>query len=151
MKRILVLLSILALFAGQAYAATSIYKNVVLHGVQTVVVKVSVVANADGTVTEQEVEAGNLEGFSLYKVRIIPGATGPTDNSDLYIYDEFDFDLLGGQGVDAVDNTTDSEVVPSIGGVLAPQPITGTISLDILNNSVNAGACDVYLFFVEGF
>jgi len=40
----------------------------------------------------------DLRGLKLYSVKVIPGATAPTDATDLTITDEYGIDLLGGKG-----------------------------------------------------
>jgi hypothetical protein len=128
----------------------SIYKNIARHGKQVLVVKCAVVAAADGLVTTAEaIHAGDVDGMSLVKFAVIPGATGPTDASDLYVYDALGNDLLAGQGVNAIMNTTKTQGVPSIGGVLAPQPIVDAISIAVSSNAVNGATFDIYLYFVE--
>ena len=46
----------------------------------------------------------------IYMMRITPGATGPTDNSDLQIQDASGFDVVvaAGNGANVIDNATDT-------------------------------------------
>ena len=128
----------------------SIYKSFIRHGRQMVVVKCAVVAHTTGAVTTEALSLGNtIEGMLLTKFAVIPGATGPTDSSDLYVYDALGIDLLAGQGVDKIMNATKTQGVPSIDGVLAPQPVVDAISIAVSNNSVNGATFDIYLYFVE--
>ena len=72
----------------------------------------------------------------LFKVEYLYGtASPPTDNSDLYIWSEGAedrLDILGGNGVDAIDNATDNTIYPAT----STQPLTGGEIIDIDNNAV---------------
>ena len=77
-------------------------------------------------------------GWWLFKVEYLYGAASPpTDNSDLYIWSTEDrLDILGGNGVNAVDNATDNVIYPAT----STQPLTGGEIIDIDNNAIPAGS-----------
>ena len=87
----------------------------------------------------------------LFKVEYRYGGTAPTDNSDLYIWSsstdvgEAKLDLLGGSGVDAIDNATNNTIYPAT----STQPLTGFELLDVDNNSVNSSSCTLKLFLYK--
>jgi len=75
-------------------------------------------------------------GWWLFKVEYLYGAASPpTDDSDLYIWSTEDrLDILGGNGVNQVDNATDHTIYPAT----STQPLTGGEIIDIDNNAVYA-------------
>lgn len=86
----------------------------------------------------------NLNGYYLYEVKIVPGGTGPTDDSDLYIKDSDGIDLLGGLGVDKIDNATTSHFQPSF----YPR-INSVLTASVSNNSVNGAVFTITLIFTK--
>ena len=76
-----------------------------------------------------------LGGWWLLRIDIWYGSTGPTDDTDFYLYSVDDrVDVLGGNGVDQIDNATDNSFYP----LTSSQMLTGTEIFDIPdNNSVN--------------
>lgn len=84
----------------------------------------------------------SLSGWWLLRVDYLYGATGPTDDSDLYLwksYGENRADVLGGTGVDQIDNATDNIIYPDE----VTQPLTGAEIFDIDNNAVNDATCTI--------
>ena len=77
-----------------------------------------------------------LLGWFLYQVEIDGnlGGTEPTENSELYIYKN-SFDLLGGNGVDQVDNSAERIVFCTDGSVSIKAPITDTIVITVTQQS----------------
>ncbi len=87
----------------------------------------------------------DLRGMFLSEVKTIPGATGPTDDTDFTITDEYGIDLLTTRGTNAIDNATKNWIA-SGGSSNYPMPlITGNITLTITNNSVNSAVVTVVL------
>ena len=76
-----------------------------------------------------------LGGWWLWRIDIYYGSTGPTDDTDFYLYSLDDrIDVLGGNGVDQIDNATDNSFYP----LTSSQFLFGTEIFDIPdNNSVN--------------
>ena len=90
----------------------------------------------------------DLRGLKLYSVKAIPGATAPTDATDLTITDEYGVDLLGGKGTDLIDATTKTFIPAGPGAFAQPALITGTISATITNNAVNSAVFKLVLEFI---
>lgn len=88
-----------------------------------------------------------LGGWWLLKVHVYYGATGPTDNSDLYLYRNTGTnkaDVLGGKGVNAIDNATNNTFTPySPDSSEFPQPLYGDEIVSISNNAVNDAVCTI--------
>lgn len=74
-------------------------------------------------------------GWYLNSIEYEYGVTGPTDNSDLYLYRETAnrTDILGGEGANALDNAADSIIYPA---TLTPL-LTGGELLTLSGNSVS--------------
>lgn len=87
----------------------------------------------------------SAQGWWLLKIDIYPGGTGPTDNTDLYLWYVADkIDVLGNNGLNSIDNATFSTVYPAT----STQPLTGDEILDIDNNAVNdAGTVLIFTFY----
>ena len=87
----------------------------------------------------------------LFKVEYLyDSATGaasnPTDDSDLYIWSTEDrLDILGGNGVNAVDNAGDNTIYPAT----STQPLTGAEIIDIDNNIVVGATCYIKLYLYK--
>jgi hypothetical protein len=115
-------------------------------------VKLACVGDAsDGTIPDTNLSSAiqtKINGWYLDMVICNPGATAPTADSDVYIKDEDGLDLLGGNGVDLLHNTTTKATVPSTDGQAKQQPVRGTLTLDVDNQSVNSATYDVILIFV---
>ena len=91
-------------------------------------VALNLILNTSGT------RMAPLGGWSLFRIDTTDATTGPTDNTDLYLWkDEDETDVLGGNGVDQIDNANSNSFYPAV----ASQPLTGEELLDIDNNSVN--------------
>jgi hypothetical protein len=76
----------------------------------------------------------------LFKVSVLFGAVGPTDNSDLYLYRAYGstkIDILGGNGANAIDNAANNTFYPAT----SAQPLIGSDLLVITNNAVNSAIC----------
>ena len=90
----------------------------------------------------------NLSGTKLHNVKVYPGATAPTDASDLEIIDPYGIDLLGGKGTDLIDSTSKTQTLVGPSGAYAPQRSIGTKSIIITNDSVNSSVTNFILDFV---
>lgn len=90
-------------------------------------------------------EKDPLAGWGLWAVELVPGATGPTGNSDVYLKSADGTDFLSGNGVDALDAATNSFVLPSASVIF----IGGTLTLSVANQSVNDALYKVKLYLVR--
>lgn len=112
------------------------------------------------TASYQDYLAAN--NFYLWLVRTIgnTGGTEPTTNSDVYLYEtvsrdvdgdgtaeDYTFDLLGGAGVDALDNDANNEIVPLVGTVEVFRPIPEAVSLSVAGNGVANSDFAILLYF----
>jgi len=91
----------------------------------------------------------DIRGFKLYSVKSIPGTTPPTVASDLTILDKHGVDLLGGKGTDFIDATDKKWALVGPVGYNAPALITGDITVNIANNSVNSAIVTLVLELTE--
>lgn len=90
----------------------------------------------------------DILGYYLYSVKAWPGATAPTDASDLTITDKDGIDLLGGRGTDLIDATTMTSCCAGSVANAMPMPVMGPITINITNNAVNAAVINLKLLFV---
>ena len=96
----------------------------------------SIAATAHGT------GRPSLEGWWLLRVDTLYGATGPTDDSDLYLWrswGEDKIDVLGGNGVNSIDNATNNTIYPAN----VAQPLTGKEIFDVDGNAVANAICTI--------
>lgn len=97
--------------------------------------------------------AASILGWFLHSVHIIPGATGPTGDSDLTIISPSTGgpDLLNGSGTNEVDNATSSIVYPwdKASGSAVEAAIFSSIKVGVANNSVNNGAATIKLILIS--
>lgn len=56
----------------------------------------------------------SLSGWGLWKITVIPGIVGPTDNADLHLLDTEGIDILDGNGEDCIKNTLKSQIYPPV-------------------------------------
>lgn len=97
--------------------------------------------NEDGTTANRN--AKNLAGWFLWKIETFYGGTGPTDNSDLYIWSTEDrSDILGNQGLNMIDNATDNVIYPAN----CSQMLTGLEIFDIDGQSVSDASCTLKFY-----
>ena len=93
-----------------------------------------------------------LDSFALWGQVVAlytkPGATAPTDNSDLNIYPAgtTSTDLLQTLGVNTIDNATNNFIQIVFSGTSIHPPANGLYDLVITNNSVNAATGTIILY-----
>ena len=88
-----------------------------------------------------------VKGYFLSHLKADPGATGPTDNSDVTLT-YGGFDILGGNGTDIIDETVNGVCVPYGSNGDAQYPMTGeALTLNISNNAVNSAVTVITLVF----
>ena len=90
----------------------------------------------------------DIRGLKLYSVKSYPGATAPTDATDLTITDKFGVDLLGGKGADAIDATSKTWIPFGPADYALPALITGDITVNITNNLVDSAIATLVLEIV---
>jgi hypothetical protein len=90
----------------------------------------------------------DLRGLKLYSVKVIPGATAPTDATDLTITDEYGIDLLGGKGTDLIDAISKTWIPIGPAGYALPALITGDVTVTITGNLIASAVITIVLEFV---
>jgi len=89
----------------------------------------------------------HVQGWYLYRIIAVPGATSPTADSDVALNDVHSIDVLGGNGTDLLHSGTAKETYPEIGGVAALHPLTGKLTLDVDNNGAAGNLYKIILQF----
>ena len=90
----------------------------------------------DSILKSNGIAAASLGGWWLLRVEVHFGATGPTDNTDMYLYKATGSnktDLLGSNGENTIDNATNTSFYPAT----VSQPLLGDEILSFANNAVN--------------
>ena len=107
-------------------------------------IDIEVTADTDASFDTQ-VTTDSYCGF-LYAIETDPGATGPTDNSDLDLYHTVagsaTTEMLGAQGDDIIDNATNNYVTLS-----SEIATCGPIGIDMENNAVNSANFRLRLYY----
>ena len=82
----------------------------------------------------------SVAGWWLFSVSTQFGGTGPTDDTDMYLYlaeGASKNDILGASGVNSIDNATNNTIYPAT----STQPLLGTEIISFANNAVNNATC----------
>ena len=149
MKKLSLFLVVIALcFSSTVYAAGTITGSSELIDENTMRVTYTVTFGADATsfadVALDSITATTgarlrkVGGWWLLRIDYNYGATGPTDNSDLYLWLVTDkSDILGNNGLNVIDNATNNTLYPAT----VSQPLSGAELIDIDNNAVNDATC----------
>ncbi len=160
MKRLLIVLLLLA-FTSFAYAgaatvtgtSTPYYsrsdgklEGYIVHLICTASSPATTLSNSIDTISG--VSTYLLNGTRLNSVKAYPGATAPTDATDITITDPYGIDLLGGKGTDLIDSASKTETLVGPSGAYAPMRSIGTKSISITNNSVSEAIMNIVLDFV---
>ena len=90
----------------------------------------------------------DIRGLKLYSVKAYPGATAPTDATDLTITDEYGIDLLGTKGTNVINATSKTWTPVGPENYALPALITGNITVNITNNLVDSAITTLVLEFV---
>lgn len=90
----------------------------------------------------------DIRGLKIYSVKAYPGATAPTDATDVTITDEYSVDLLGGKGTDLVDATSKTWIPAGPANYAFAALITGNITVNITNNSVASAVTTIIIELV---
>ena len=167
MKKLLVVFLAVLFFTGTCFAAGSsisvsgddlIYSKALNRPEIRLITVIFTADNGDGTIPNLTLNAattgiihGDIAGWYGYKIIIDcnHGGTEPTENSEIYIY-ENGFDLLAGGGVDQVDNSAEREVFFNNGTYNIKQPISTTLTVTITQQAVvtNSATGTIYIYFV---
>lgn len=152
MRKLLFVLSVIMLMCEQAIAAGTVTSTELYYGSLKTITFTCTADAADGSYPATALTTAQkkyVRGWWLSHVKIDPGATGPTDNSDLTLT-VGSFDILGGNGTDAIDNAVNCVLVPYGSGGDAQYPMTDDdLTINITNNSVNSAVTVITLVFEE--
>lgn len=88
----------------------------------------------------------NIQGYVILVVTD-PGTPAPTDNYDITLTDENGVDVMGGTLANR-DASNTEQAVPKIGNVYGGRWVSGTVTLNISNNSVG-GAKGIVKVYIE--
>lgn len=148
MKKLLIALGILVLLivptmAFAAGATSSVTDTLVRDGDHTLLLTFVWIANSSGTVTSDASDEG-FEGY-VNKVVTDPGPTAPTDDYDITLTDEDGVDVMGGQ-LDNRDTANSEQAMPKVGSAYGNSWVSGTLTLNISNNSVDGGQGEVKVY-----
>jgi len=87
----------------------------------------------------------------LTSFKTFPGATPPTDATDLSLEDSDGLNVLGASGTDALDATSTLEkFVENSDSVTRPWPILNGVTQKITNNSVDSAIVTIDYIFERG-
>jgi len=154
---LMVLFSSFAFGAGSGTTVTSdvIHDNHYTNASVRVVTVIFTADDSDGSIPDTTLNRNttgithdSIKGWHLWEVFIdcTSGVT-PTDDSDLYVYQDGN-DLLDGNGVDRVDGSAVDTTYPRIDSSGPyPRPVSDDLTLTISNNSVNSAVGTITLTF----
>ena len=152
MKKIFLTLVVWA-FASSAFAAGSVSQGetTTYRDNMRIITLTCTADESDGSFPATDIAIGDADGFYLYEIRTAPGATAPTDATDLTLTNSNGLDVLGGAGTDKIDATSSLRFFPkNTDGEYAFPAITETpLTLTITNNSVNAAVFTIEIVFVK--
>lgn len=153
MKRLLLTALLVLAFASQVLAAGTftvtsdelIRSRALNRPIMRIITTTFVGDVADGSVPDLTLSAsttglvhGAPAGWFGYSVMIDCNHAGtePSENSELYILDAVGGDMLGGQGVDQVDNSAERHVYFHNGTAPVKQPMVGTWTVRVTQQAV---------------
>lgn len=87
----------------------------------------------------------DLRGLQLCSIKVIPGATAPTDSSDITITDEDGVDLLGAKGTNLISATLKTWALFGPAGYTVSALITGDVTINISNNIVHSATIKIII------
>jgi hypothetical protein len=98
----------------------------------------------DSILKSNGLKTTSVGGWWIMEISTLYGTTGPTDNTDMYIYRATGtnkIDVLGGNGVNAIDNATNNTFHP----VTMSRALIGDDILSIANNAVNNATVQIVI------
>jgi len=157
MKRLIIAMLLVVFVTVTAHGAGTVTVTgpTKVHNTQYVVVFTCTADAADGSYPQTDINQdyarmlNDLEGFWLSHVKVTPDATtAPVDDSDLALT-VGGTDILGGNGVDIVDNAVDGYCVPygSSNDAQYPMTVGHNMKLVITGNTTNSAVTVVTLVF----
>ncbi len=156
---LLILVFATASFGAAGYCTQALTKKVSGDSIVRVLTFSCTANTGDATIPDTTVDSNNLQllkGWKLCLVNLVGNHAGtePKEDCDVYLYQAAGgvtkaIDLLGGNGVDELDNTVNKTIPPLVDSVAACQPILGsTVTLDVDGNDVNSATFTVEAIFM---
>lgn len=151
------LLIALILLATPAFGAMTCVEGAHEREARSKVVKLTCTADATPATSVATLDASMMEelgGMFLYSITTDPGATGPTDNSDLQIADSRGVNIVTatGNGANVIDNSATNQLTPegpeTIFYQMAHSGYAWTIT--VTNNAVASSFFDIYFEMIDG-
>jgi len=146
MKRIFLIVLAFILLSSPSVWAGSVTGNGTL--INTGDKQYKIVLKCTGVISDTIINPTGMVEAGLYLYRVIVESLAAdaavTNNSDVYIYDLSGTDLLSGDGVDQLDDSTRNYIQLS-----AYEPIIGSIKLSVANQAEAAGIFTVTLILVK--
>lgn len=160
-KRIMfdIVLAVLLLSVGVhfVWSAASVTQSMVTYGNHQE--RAVLTFDCQGSVTNGAIPSTTVDttylnflrnnSYCLWMVEAAPGGTGPTANSDIYLKNANETDILGGSGVNKLDNATPSLFAPSISTTYTLSPMIEDFALSVSNQSVTNAVYDIDLIFTK--
>lgn len=157
MKKLILVIVLLACFSGTALAADAI--TVTTNELAGFNVRIVIIEWTDTPALALSSSYTEIikfmRGWYVYKAITSPGAAGaqPTDLYDVTLTQVIPgttgtVDIMGGELANR-SNASNQEVVPKVDSVYGPQPITGDLTLNVTNNSNASGTGVIVLFLAK--
>jgi len=147
MKRILSILVIALLFLlpPWAMAAGTVTQTYVQKTNNVSCLTYSWTADASAHTVPATASTVAIDGYVILVVTNPDDDTAPTDQYDITLTDADSCDVMGGTLADRSDTNTE-QAVPKIGNVYGGRWVSGILTLNISNNSVNSAAGTVAVY-----
>jgi len=139
-----VLLIICLAIANLALAAGTVTTTISRATNDTVKIVFAWTADASDGSVPATATTQTIDGYVVLVITN-PGGTAPTDNYDITLTDADSVDIMGGTLADR-DTSNSEHAVPKIGAVYGGRWVSGTITLNITNNSVNSATGTVTIY-----
>lgn len=144
MKKFIIIAALL-LVPGLLNAMTAVQTHSNFGKFKTLTIAVT----TDAAGVQERIRLELPEGIFLWYVETDPGATAPTDDYDLAIYDSMGVDVMGG-ALNNRDTSTSERSEPYIDSqYVSGLPVQGPFELDQSGNSANAGIYRVRIYYTE--
>jgi len=143
MKKIILILSLL-LIPSLVWAAGSVTQSWTSVNEDVSVLTFSWTGDASGGAVTATASESNIDGF-VFLVVTNPGSTAPTPSYDITLTDADGVDIMGGKLADRSATASEQEI-PKVGSGLGSRFVSGTLTLNITNQSVNSATGTVLVF-----
>lgn len=138
------LLAVITLMVGLAYGAGTVTQSYVSKTNSVSLLTYTWTADASAATVPATASTVSIDGYVILVITN-PGSTAPTDNYDITLTDADGVDVMGGTLANR-DAANTEQAVPMIGAVYGGRWVSGIITLNITNNSVNSATGTVQVF-----